>query len=73
LAAGTIAASVVLLVKLVFRADPFSSTVEPLLKPVPVTVRVVSLDPLATTEGEIAVSVGAAEYGFPVMVRVEAA
>ena len=72
-ACGTVAVSSVLLLKLVLRAVPFSSTVEPLVKFVPVNVITVSLDPLTITGGEIAESVGVRLYALPVVLSVDVA
>ena len=72
-ACGTVAVSSVLLLKVVGRAAPFSSTVEPLMKFAPASVIVVSPDPLTIPAGEMAERVGATLNSLPVMLRVDVA
>ena len=57
-AAGTVADSCVALAYVVGSEFPFNITVLSWLNPVPVTVMVVSLDPLATLVGKIALILG---------------
>ena len=54
--------------KVVESGQPFSRTVELLLKPVPVTVRLVAVEPEAIACGLTDVRVGDAEKPPPVMV-----
>src|ERR1700722_769060 len=72
-AGRTTAVRVVLLLKEVESGEPFSRTVELLLKPVPVTVRLVAVEPEAIACGLIDVRVGNAEKSPPLMVWVELA
>jgi hypothetical protein len=72
-AGRTTAVRVVLLLKVVESGEPFRRTVELLLKPVPVTVRLVAVEPEAIACGLIDVRVGDAENPPPVMVWVELA
>ena len=65
LAEGTVALMVVALSYVVASGAPFSSTVELLLKPVPMTVMTVSPDPDLIPEGEIDASVGERFHAAP--------
>ncbi len=67
-AAGTVAVSLVALVKLVDRAVPLSITVDPLVNPVPFTVTIVSIDPVCTAAGLIDCTVGTNVNVLPVTV-----